>query len=405
MVGPFLILDRYLIRLGAGNFLGLVAIIVTILSLETLPRLVARLGSLDRKLDLVFQSLASLLPEYLAIAIPLALFLAVALAFRQLALRGELEIFAAAGIGPVRMLRVPMLVGVAGGMILILVSGYVQPAGERRLDSIGRGASAGNFGLVFPAGVANRLASHTFLYFDSMSPAGDIMRGILVSEPDRTITASSASLVDTTNGSVRLLFRDGIVQQRSIQPSGVLHFDSLDVTLHPGLDPAHRIRSSRDRLQRLDLHHLLTATTLERGINRQMAMASFWARIANALLCAFLPLLAYALGVPAKRSRSAYGLAVGLIVIILFWRGSGLIEDHYAPIGWQTHLLLLASIGAAAIWLIRCQDRLGAVEEGLRRATMTIADSICTILPFRRTRSIEAWKLRGSVRSSTAAPQ
>ncbi|MDB5697352.1 MAG: hypothetical protein JWN69_156, partial [Alphaproteobacteria bacterium] len=96
------LVDRYICRLTLRPLLLAIATIVFILSLETLPRLLEKLNGVVNRTELVFLSLMSLAPEYIGIALPIALFLATALAFRQLALNGELDALAASGMSDLR---------------------------------------------------------------------------------------------------------------------------------------------------------------------------------------------------------------------------------------------------------------------------------------------------------------
>src|SRR3546814_7198567 len=92
-------------------FLGTAAVIVLLLSLENSRRLMGQIEHVERPLSVLLELLAYLVPEYLAMGLLIALFLAVALAFRSMALKGELDILMSVGLSPWRLLRVPLLLG------------------------------------------------------------------------------------------------------------------------------------------------------------------------------------------------------------------------------------------------------------------------------------------------------
>ena len=367
------LLDRYLLGLMVDRLGRNIAIIVAILSLDTLPRLVAKLGSVERGLSLVVQSLVCLAPEYAALGIPIALFLGTALAFRKLAMSGELDVMAATGVRTARLLRMPVAAGVAAAAILLATTAFVRPAGERRLDAIGSGAAEGQFGIALPARTMNRLGPHTFIYFDDVAADGRLMHGILVSRPGEVATARIGRITEATNRELTLSLEEGMVRTRRLP--GVLHFDRLSVTASHGLQAMFKPKPARDRLQRFSLPALFDSERIARaGFAPAMASASAWSRIAESLFCLTLPLFGFALGVPARRSRSAIGIGAGLLVIILYWRASDFIEDRWpagAALGFG---LLIGGFVAAAILLVRIQERagFGAIEAWLRRIAVPI---------------------------------
>src|SRR3546814_7095890 len=139
-------------RVLCRSVLGTVAVIVLLRSLENSRRLMGQIEHVERPLSVLLELLAYLVPEYLAMGLLIALFLAVALAFRSMALKGELDILMSVGLSPWRLLRVPLLLGLLVAFCHAGLRGYIQPVGEQRLDALGSAIAVGNLGMTVTAG-------------------------------------------------------------------------------------------------------------------------------------------------------------------------------------------------------------------------------------------------------------
>ena len=83
-----MLIDRYILRQVIAWYAIVLGVIVLLLCIETTPRLLAQLSGIPGATSLVVRSLASLMPEYVAIGLPIGLFLGTALTFRRLATAG-----------------------------------------------------------------------------------------------------------------------------------------------------------------------------------------------------------------------------------------------------------------------------------------------------------------------------
>lgn len=367
------LIDRYILRQLMAWYAAVVGIVTFLLCVETIPRLLERLRDVHERGSLVSRSLASLIPEYVAVALPLALFLGTAFTFRRLAMAGELEILAASGIRNRRLLRVPLLLGMLSCLLLVGLRGYVQPAGERELDEIGRSVRSGEFGVAFAAGVVHRLSPSTRLSFDRSDSQSGVIEGIIVESDGMTATARAATLRQAGATGILLTLSDGIVIRKAPgRAPQAFRFSLFRMPISIAGAGMVRLPPARDRLDRFSLSELLSfapgaAETV--GLTAAMAGASASARMAAAGLCVLLPLCGFALGPPPKRSRSPIGIGVGIIMIVLFWRLSGLVEDHFTATAAAGHALLVGGFALVALMLVRFQQRqgFGAVEQVLIR--------------------------------------
>jgi lipopolysaccharide export system permease protein len=366
------IVDLYILRPMLGWYASVVAIMVALLWLEILPRLVDQLGKVESGAQLVLATLVALVPEYLSIGIPLAVFLGTALAFRRLALAGEIDVLAGAGLSDRRLLRWPVIVALASCLLLIGLRGYWQPAGERRIDAIGWAVANGDYGFGLEAGVPHVFGPHASVYFDRIGP-GRVLEGIFVEQGPTIATARTARIGLAPGGQAVIRMEDGAVTtQMPDRTTQAVHFHNLLLALTmPGQTPVKR-QSHRTQLDRYALPDLLDLPPRARaaGLTSPMATAAASGRVATILFCALMPLLAFALAIPPKRSRSSIGLGLGIGLIVLFWKAAALVEDTAVATAPCFHAGLLLAFAAAIVWLLRRQYRLGhgANEAALDRS-------------------------------------
>src|SRR3546814_615319 len=83
------------------------------------------------------------------------------------------------------------------------------------------------------------------------------------------------------------------------------------------------------------------------------ARAGLGNRIATAAFAVLIPLFGFALGVPPKRSTSAIGLGLGILLIVGFVQAMGAIEDAAHPFAPLLQLLILSAFALAALAMLR----------------------------------------------------
>src|SRR3954467_1912344 len=121
------LIDRYIGRLIVWPLTVTLAVSAMLLLIVRMVDLSALLIDQGGTLTTLLQVLSELVPQYLALGIPVGLLMGVLLAFRQLTLGRELDAMLGSGVSYARLLRVPLLyAGVLSGVTLIVV-GFVQP--------------------------------------------------------------------------------------------------------------------------------------------------------------------------------------------------------------------------------------------------------------------------------------
>ena len=100
MFGRGRLLDGYILRQTIGTLAAVIAIVISLMVLEHLPRLIDISRVSGHRGYIVSQTIIGLVPEYLGIGMLFGLYLATALTVRRLTLRGELEAIESSGVGP-----------------------------------------------------------------------------------------------------------------------------------------------------------------------------------------------------------------------------------------------------------------------------------------------------------------
>ncbi|WP_375396560.1 LptF/LptG family permease [uncultured Sphingomonas sp.] len=354
-------IDRYLFRQAALRFAAVIAIVVVIMTLENGPRLAADLSHTDTPWALLWNLSADLVPEHLAIALPVATLLAVALTARSLALRGEWQVFATAGLAPARIMAAPLALALLAAVALLWNGLELRPRGEQRLDALYKDIATGAHGVVLPLREPVRLDAETTLVADGIAAdAPGELTGIVIRRDATVITAARANVASDGQGGIALRLTEGTsIETRADGSVRQMSFGAL--TLH-GRPPGLKLVAGnlRHRLDRLDGAALWRLTSgAGPAAVRDAAGAALLGRVEGAIFCLLLPWIAIAVGVPPRRRPGGPALLVGVGLIVLHLQTAALVEDRWAAHALLANALHLAAWTAAAWGLSRLVRRHG----------------------------------------------
>lgn len=365
-------IDLYIARRLARPFLAVSVTIVLLLTLENSRRLMTLLGNVEQPVAVLIKLMLYLIPEYLGIGLLIAVFVSVAVVFRGFALQGELDIFASIGLSPGRLLRVPLMFGLAVALLHAGLRAYIEPAGEQRLDALGKSIALGNLGLSIAPGEFLRPRPGTMFHVDAVDRSTGIFRGLLVQSRSLTVAAREGRVINGGREGVLLRLFDGhVVATRARGRLEVTSFQAMAMPIElmaakpVNMTPRHR----NDRLLFGDLWR--AATYVRAGTERAAARAALGNRFVTAAFIALIPLFGFALGVPPKRSTSALGLGLGILLIVGFVQTIVAIEDAAHPLAPLFQVAILLGFACLALAMLRAQSRRGpgAIEAMLVSAT------------------------------------
>ena len=322
------LIDRYLARSIAVPLLGSLILAAMLLVLDKMLRLFQYVVDAGGPVSVVWRMLANLLPEYLSLGIPIGLMLGILLAFRKLALSSELDALRGIGVGYGRLLRVPYAYAIPLAAINLAIVGYLEPYTHYRYEGLRFDLKSGALGAAIKVGEFNQLGKRITLRIDRSENNGTQLQGIFVESEDskgmRIAATAEHGRFLATDEPDKILFR--LSKGRLVQDSPkfatprTLAFDSYDLPVSlPVIDP-FRSRAAGET-DELYLHELWRlgygggATTHQQQI---ASAAHFNFRMVEVVMMFMLPLLAIALAVPPKRSTSALGIFVSILIVVAY---------------------------------------------------------------------------------------
>jgi lipopolysaccharide export system permease protein len=146
------LIDRYLARAIAVPLFGSLILAAMLLILDKMLRLFQYVVEAGGPVSVVWRMLANLLPEYLALGIPIGLMLGVLLAFRRLALSSELDALRGIGVGYGRLLKVPYLFAIPLACLNLFIVGYLEPYTHYRYEGLRFDLKSGALGAALKVG-------------------------------------------------------------------------------------------------------------------------------------------------------------------------------------------------------------------------------------------------------------
>ena len=322
------LIDRYLAKQIAVPLLGSLVLAAMLLVLDKMLRLFQYVVDAGGPVSVVWRMLANLLPEYLALGIPIGLMLGILLAFRKLALSSELDALRGIGVGYGRLLRVAYFFALPLMFLNLFIVGYLEPYTHYRYEGLRFDLNSGALGAAIKVGEFNRIGKHLTLRIDESQKKGTQLRGIFVqmdTDDGMSIaaTADHGKFLSTDDPNV-ILFR--LEHGRLIQDSPkfatprTLAFNTYDLPVSLPVIEKFRRRGGTVS-DELYLHELWQVGYGGKQPNLEQkleAQAAFNFRLVEVLMMLMLPLLAVSLAVPPKRSSSALGIFLSILIVVAY---------------------------------------------------------------------------------------
>ena len=328
-------IDRYIFRLVIVPMLGVFVLAASLLVLDKMLRLLDFVAVEGGPVGVVFKMLATLLPEYASLAIPLGLLLGILLAFRKLATTSELDVFRAVGMSYGRMLRVPFAItGILMALNVALVF-FIQPVSRFTYERLEYELRSGALGASIKVGEFNTIADRMALRIEESEDDGRKLKGIFARVAnDRgqvlSISAREGAFLATTDDPDTIILRltDGtIVQDTGGQTPRVLTFTRHDLPIDLPAIEEFRARGEDEREYILPELLRIGWADNQTETKRDASQASFNFRLVEVVMMALMPLLAVALGIPPKRSTSALGVFLSIIMVVAYHKVNQYGED------------------------------------------------------------------------------
>jgi len=386
--------DRYLARLIALPLFGTLVIDAMLLVLDKMLRLFDFVASEGGPVSVVWQMLANLIPEYLSLGIPIGLMLGILLAFRKIATTSELDVFRAVGMSYGRLLRVPYMYAIGLALVNLAIVGYIQPYARYAYEGLRFELRSGALGASIKVGEFTKLGGRLTLRIEQSRNEGRNLSGIFVRAESKngqsvTATAKTGQFMATDDpDTIILRLTQGVLvhDAPTFKTPRVLSFSAHDLPIDLPKIESFRGRGGADR--ELTIPELVqvgrdsrTSETL-----RNETRANFHFRLVEVAMMLLLPLLAVALAVPPKRSSSALGVFLSIVMVVTYHKINEYAEGMgslgrvdplialWVPfllfaglIGWMYHVIAHVPGGQPIGALERVAAKIGAAVKRLFR--------------------------------------
>jgi lipopolysaccharide export system permease protein len=319
-------IDRYILRLVLVPMIAVFAIAASLLILDKMLKLFEFVSTEGGPVGVVFKMLVNLFPEYAGLAVPLGLMLGILLAFRKLATSSELDVMRAVGLSYVRLLRVPYLLALVLMALNLAIVGYLQPLARYAYEQQQFELRSGALGASIKVGEFTTLKDRMALRIEESRDDGRRLMGIFARVQDKkgqvlSISASEGRFLASEENRNTIILRliDGtIVQDVPGHAPRVLSFSQHDLPVDLPAIERFRARGSESREYVLpELLKLGWNDTTPKAA-RVGNQANFNYRIAEVVMMLLLPLLAVSLAIPPKRSTSALGVFMSIVMVVAY---------------------------------------------------------------------------------------
>jgi lipopolysaccharide export system permease protein len=303
-----------------------------VLLIERMLRLMEVVLGANGPLEVVFQIMAYLVPQYLGLALPISLLLGVMLAFNKLGRDGELTAFQAAGISLTRLIQPALLIALFVTLVSLAINGYLRPYGRYAYQVMLNSVTSAAFQAFVRAGVFTQLGDRTFL-IQRIGGDGSTFERVFVFEADDGKTVAVAARRGTFvraegDGPPILRLFDGVRMELKSEEAAKARADGLaaltvltfgELRTGLGSQSALMLRERGADQRELTLAELWQGLAEPRhGIPREKIVAELHTRLVRSLTVPLLPFLGVALAAGRSRHDRVSGVFLGLLVLVGF---------------------------------------------------------------------------------------
>ncbi|MBU3077119.1 LPS export ABC transporter permease LptF [Sphingomonas quercus] len=331
--------DRYIARLVLVPLVSTLLLSAMLLILDKMLRLFDFVVSEGGPVSVVWRMLANLIPEYLSLGIPIGLMLGILLAFRKLALSSELDVLRATGNSYGRLLRVPYMYAAGLALLNLAIVGFVQPYSRYAYEGLRYELRSGALGASIKIGEFTKLGRNMTLRIESSHNSGRDLSGVFVMTArddgkSLAVTADHGTFMATDDPDT-IIFRlsNGVLVHDApgFRTPRVLSFVGHDLPIDlPKID-SFRKRSGEDELTLPELVRTGNSAATP-AADRYARRAEVHFRLVEVATMFLLPMLALALAVPPKRSTSALGVFLSIVMIVTYHKINQYAQD-FAGLG------------------------------------------------------------------------
>jgi lipopolysaccharide export system permease protein len=341
-------LERYLLSLCARPFAATLLVVLPALLLERLLRLFDLLADQDVPAQFVGRMLLDLVPQYLGLALPAALFLGIYFVIARMSADNELEAMQNAGLSMAWISRPFFILGLILAVGAYGLYGYAQPLARYAYRAAFWAATESGWNATIPPGQIIHVSKNLIVTADEVDRSTGELRHVLAfqrkadgTEEVTTGTSGTVSLADR-GADILLTLDNG--RRLDLKPNGTVATETSDTSAmeRPFVLPLRAFRGRGSDEREMTTGELWSARFQPhppqplRRLNGEL-----YSRIIRSISMAVLPLMAVSIGISAKRAKRQYGILVGFLILILYDHaiqltaalGTAGLIDPRAPLG------------------------------------------------------------------------
>ncbi len=313
-------IDLYILRNTIVPLFATLGISALLLLLEKMLSLFDFVINQGGPIDIVWQMLGNLMPQYLTLVIPLAMFLGVLLSIRKLALSSELDAFFSCGVSLNRLLIPSISLAVLLLIINVIVVGFVQPYSRYAYEELIFDVRSGALGAAIKSNEFTNLGNGLTLRIEESNDSGRELIDIFAQkeDPDGHILSVSAKkgsfFASPDQKYIILRLFNGTLIDFDVNQNRprILNFDMHDLPLEVPM--FEQFRGRGNQASEMTFNELWQ----NRNSDNSAINATIHSRLARALSILIVPFLAVPLGLVAKRSGRALGISVGVFILLFY---------------------------------------------------------------------------------------
>jgi lipopolysaccharide export system permease protein len=361
------LLDRYLAReILLPMAAGLLFLTQLLLATQVLAQANVLFGAGVSLVD-VGMVIFYLLPYFVGFVLPVAFLLGVVLGVSRLAADREVVAMGAAGLSPLRLLRVPVGLSLGAAALGVWLALFLEPAGMRAARSLMNDIVKENVAREVRAGTFYEQIPGFTLYAERVDKRG--WSNVLIqdrSNPDAPVLSLSrrGRLEPVGQGQdMELGLGDGELHREEAQSEdyAVAQFDRADLVLGLGRGFASRAEALGRNAREISLEEtrerIADAYTRGKPDQAWYIEGNLHRKIAGALVVISFALLGVPLGVSSRAGR-AFGAGATLLIMvahyILLRAGQVIVQSGTLPawLGLEIGNAVVGAVGLLLLWLL-----------------------------------------------------
>ncbi len=268
------------------------------------------------------------IPHFLVFVMPMAVMMAILLAFMRMAADNEIQVMKSAGVSLYRMIPAPLAIIVCGALATLVMTIYGMPLGKLAIKHLTYETLATHANVGLQARTFNNRFEKVTLYVNAVDPQTMQMQDIFIEDRRNpqavaTIVAPTGQLIRLPERrAVRLRLFNGLINhvQRAGQSARVLHFATYDFEFN--FKPADKLsryqRKDEDEMRLAELRAHIRSVRSDPD-DFYEALNEYHSKFSIPAACLALGLLAIPLGVELKSNRKSAGLGMGLSLFMMYY--------------------------------------------------------------------------------------